>query len=203
MRKADPDLHKRRRQQIIDAARVRFIANGFHQTGVQDIATTADISLGLLYRYFKNKDALILEVARRDVDAIVDAINAMPNTGSDADAVPHLWGQHMRDFVLAVASDKSEIRLLNDMQSEAARNPELLRQMQIDDARLTTAIEQKLVAQQSAGSLNLKLDAAVVSIQLTTIFDGMLVRMASATAEECEKLGDILSAWVRNLFEYA
>jgi AcrR family transcriptional regulator len=201
MRKADPELHARRRRQIIEAARTRFIANGFHQTGVQDIAITADISLGLLYRYFKNKDALILEVARRDVDAIVDAINAMPDTGLNSGAIPDLWGQQMRNFVLAVASDKSEMRLLNDMQSEAARNPELLRQMQIDDARMTTAIEHKLDAQQSAGSLKSLLDVAIVSIQLATIFDGMLVRMASATEEECERLGHILSAWVCDLLD--
>lgn len=201
MRKADPELHERRRRQIIEAARARFIANGFHQTGVQDIAATADISLGLLYRYFKNKDALILEVARRDVDAIVDAINAMPDTGAKPGVIADLWGQHMRDFVLEVASDKSEMRLLNDMQSEAARNPELLRQMQIDDARMTAAIEHKLAAQQSAGSLKLHLDAAVLSIQLITIFDGMLVRMASATSEECERLGDILNAWVSDLLD--
>jgi AcrR family transcriptional regulator len=199
MRKADPELHERRRRQIIEAARARFIANGFHQTGVQDIAATADISLGLLYRYFKNKDALILEVARRDVDALVDAINAMPDTG----AIPDLWGRQMRDLVQAVASDKSEMRLLNDMQSEAARNPDLLRQMQIDDARMTTAIEQKISAEQSAGSLKAQLDASVVAIQLTTIFDGMLVRMASATAEECERLGHILSVWVRELLDCA
>jgi AcrR family transcriptional regulator len=201
MRKADPELHERRRRQIIAAARARFIANGFHQTGVQDIAATADISLGLLYRYFKNKDALILEVARRDVDAVIDAIIAMPDTELYAGAIAELWGHQMRDFVLAVAADESEMRLLNDMQSEAARNPELLRQMQIDDARMTDAIEQKLSAQQSAGSLTLPRDAAVIAIQLTTIFDGMLVRMASATAEDCERLGEILQAWVRDLLK--
>jgi AcrR family transcriptional regulator len=195
MRKADPDLHERRRRQIIDAARARFIANGFHQTGVQDIATTAEISLGLLYRYFKNKDALILEVARRDVDALVDAIGAMPDGGD----IPVLWGQHMREFVLAVASDKSEMRLLNDMQSEAARNPELLQQMQIDDARMTTAIAQKLTAQQASGGVPATVNTAVVAIQLSVIFDGMLIRMASATPEECERLGPVITKWVQDL----
>jgi AcrR family transcriptional regulator len=201
MRKANPELHERRRRQIIEAARARFIANGFHQTGVQDIAATADISLGLLYRYFKNKDALILAVARRDVDAIVDAISAMPDSGSNPGAISGLWGQQMCEFVLAVASDQSEMRLLNDMQSEAARNPELLRQMQIDDARMTTAIAQKIAAQQSAGGLTPQHNATVLAIQLTTIFDGMLVRMASATAQERERLGQILSAWVRDLLD--
>jgi AcrR family transcriptional regulator len=197
MRKADPELHERRRRQIIDAARARFIANGFHQTGVQDIATTADISLGLLYRYFKNKDALILEVARRDVEAVVDAIGAMPDSG----VIPDLWAQHMREFVLAVASNKSEMRLLNDMQSEAARNPELLQQMQVDDMRMTAAVEQKLIAQKEAGSLPPQCDPALVAIQLTVIFDGMLVRMAIATVDECDRLGPILSAWVMDLFD--
>jgi AcrR family transcriptional regulator len=197
MRKADPELHERRRRQIIDAARTRFIANGFHQTGVQDIATAAGISLGLLYRYFKNKDALILEVAHRDVDAIVDAVAAMP----DAGVSPEFWGQHMRDFVLAVATDKNEMRLLNDIQSEAGRNPLLFAQMQTDDARISAAIEQKLIAQKVAGSLPPHIDTATVSLQLTVIFDGMLARIASSTAGDRKRLGQVLSAWVRALLD--
>jgi AcrR family transcriptional regulator len=199
MRRADPELHDRRKGQIIDAARVRFIANGFHQTGVQDIASTADISLGLLYRYFKNKDAVILEVAQRDVDAVVTAIAAMPDTGD----APALWAEHMHEFVFAVALDESEMRLLHDMQSEAARNPALLAQMQADDARMTAAIVDKLSAQQAAGGLGHHCDPAIIAIKLTAIFDGMLARMALAAPDERFRLGHILRGWVSDLFAKA
>lgn len=196
MRNVDLNLHERRRQQIISAARTRFIANGFHQTGVQEIASAADVSLGLLYRYFKNKDALILDVARRDVDALVKAIDAIPNIG----AMPDLWGQHMRNLMLAMASDESEMRLLNDMQSEASRNVMLQRQMQIDDERIIQAIERKITAQQAAGGLDKTVDPVIVAIKLTTIFDGMLARMALVSTAERQRLSDILSDWVSDLF---
>jgi AcrR family transcriptional regulator len=195
VRKADPELHERRRRQIIDAARTCFVAHGFHQTGVQDIATAADISLGLLYRYFRNKDALILEVARRDIDALIDAVAAIPEMGD----VSALWGKQMQKFALALASDESEMRLLNDMQSEAARNPALLMQMQADDARLINAIERKLHFQKSAGSLPPGTDIAKVALKMTVIFDGILVRMASAGSDEREGLERMLNAWVREL----
>jgi AcrR family transcriptional regulator len=197
MRKADPELHERRRRQIIDAARCCFVAHGFHQTGVQDIATAADISLGLLYRYFKNKDALILEVAHRDIDALIDAVDAIPEIGD----VSALWGKQMQEFALALASDESEMRLLNDMQSEASRNPALLTQMQADDARLIVSIERKLHCQKRARSLPSGTNVAKVALKLTVIFDGMLVRMASATSHESERLGQILSTWVRELLK--
>ena len=45
-----------RRTQIIDAAMV-FLANrGFHQASMHDISTEAGISVGLIYRYFANKE---------------------------------------------------------------------------------------------------------------------------------------------------
>ena len=39
-----------------------FVNQGFGSTNVQDIADTAGISIGLLYRHYKNKDQLFNEV---------------------------------------------------------------------------------------------------------------------------------------------
>lgn len=47
------------RQRILDAAAKCFIEKGFHAAGIADIAIAADMSVGLLYRYFKNKSAIV------------------------------------------------------------------------------------------------------------------------------------------------
>lgn len=57
----DPDI---RRRQILDAARKTIGRMPFRQLSMDDIAKTAGISKGLLYLYFKDKDALFAEVMR-------------------------------------------------------------------------------------------------------------------------------------------
>jgi AcrR family transcriptional regulator len=51
--------------QILDAALVCFAKRGFHQASMHDISTEAGISVGLIYRYFENKDAVISAMADR------------------------------------------------------------------------------------------------------------------------------------------
>jgi hypothetical protein len=71
--------------------------------------------------------------------------------------------------------------------------------MQADDAHLVDAIERKLHPQTGAGGLPPGTDAATAALKLIVIFDGMLVRMASATRSERERLQRMLGAWVREL----
>ena len=54
----------RRKDAILAAAVTCFIENGYHQTGVRDIAKKADVSLGNLYNYFSGKADVLAEIAR-------------------------------------------------------------------------------------------------------------------------------------------
>src|SRR6476646_3415473 len=58
---AEPSLD--RRSQILEAAIVSFAKRGFHQTSMHDISAEAGISVGLIYRYFENKEAVIAAMA--------------------------------------------------------------------------------------------------------------------------------------------
>ena len=55
--------HPGRREQILKAAMVCFAKRGFHQTSMHDISAEAGISVGLIYRYFENKEAVISAMA--------------------------------------------------------------------------------------------------------------------------------------------
>ncbi len=51
-----------RRAQIISAAKFEFARNGFHATTIPDIAQRANISAGLVYHYFKDKENLLFHI---------------------------------------------------------------------------------------------------------------------------------------------
>jgi len=56
-----------RRDQIIAASRLSFRKHGFHGAGMAEIAKLSQLSVGQIYRYFANKDAIIEEIVRRMV----------------------------------------------------------------------------------------------------------------------------------------
>ena len=61
------DHAEAQRNRILDAARQCFIEHGFHAASMSNIAETAGISQGLAYRYFKNKNAIILAIIERQL----------------------------------------------------------------------------------------------------------------------------------------
>src|SRR5204863_1736653 len=75
---ANPD----RRSQILDAAVVGFAKRGFHQASMHDISAEAGISVGLIYRYFQNKEAVIAAMAdrhKKQIHEILERARQAPN----------------------------------------------------------------------------------------------------------------------------
>jgi AcrR family transcriptional regulator len=58
-RKRTDALIASRRQQVCDAAIPLFVEKGFHGTTIEAIAQAADVSAGLIYKYFKDKEDLL------------------------------------------------------------------------------------------------------------------------------------------------
>ena len=69
-----------------------FAAKGFSGTKIADIANAANVSQGLLYRYFDSKEALFTELIRNSLqklNAAATALNASPPTVAEAPLI--LW----------------------------------------------------------------------------------------------------------------
>lgn len=49
---------EKQRQRILAAARRCFVERGFHAASMATIADTAEMSQGLIYRYFESKNAI-------------------------------------------------------------------------------------------------------------------------------------------------
>jgi AcrR family transcriptional regulator len=61
------ELHDERRRRIVSVARDLFLAAGFDETGMLDIARKAGMAAGTIYNYFPSKNALLAELFRRDL----------------------------------------------------------------------------------------------------------------------------------------
>src|SRR5207302_10456197 len=107
-----------RRSQILEAALVCFAKRGFHQTSMHDISAEAGISVGLIYRYFENKEAVISAMAARHKEEIQQMLERARRAASLLESWEILFTAHCC---------QNEPRLISafivDLYAVASRNP--------------------------------------------------------------------------------
>jgi AcrR family transcriptional regulator len=72
-----------RRRQVLDAAVKVMGKTGFHQMSMQDLATGASVSVGLIYKYFGGKEDLLLATIVRILDAFRDQLAPVMDAAGD------------------------------------------------------------------------------------------------------------------------
>jgi len=103
------EVNPDRRTQILEAAIVCFAKHGFHQASMHDISAEAGISVGLIYRYFANKEAVISAMADRHKHEIQEL--------------------HEREILFTAHCCENSPKVLSafvvDLYAEASRNPKV------------------------------------------------------------------------------
>ena len=68
------------RQSILQSARELIAGGGFKDAQVQAIADKSGVSSGLVYRYFENKNQILIEVLSQAIKGEVDILNQIAKT---------------------------------------------------------------------------------------------------------------------------
>ncbi|MCU1169849.1 TetR/AcrR family transcriptional regulator [Stenotrophomonas maltophilia] len=112
------DRNEQRIAQILQAALQCFLAKGFHQTSMRDIAQAAGVSLGNLYNHFPGKEAIILAVAVAESEELAPLLQRLAaSEGERAQVLAFL-----RDFH-ALWRQPEWATLAVEVLAESARNP--------------------------------------------------------------------------------
>ncbi|MBO1058503.1 MAG: TetR/AcrR family transcriptional regulator [Dolichospermum sp. JUN01] len=78
-----PSSEVQTRTRILQAAQRLFAAKGFEGTTTRDLAQTAGVAEGTLFRHFANKKAILVEVATSGwVDILTDLLTELSEMGS-------------------------------------------------------------------------------------------------------------------------
>src|SRR5215467_1656563 len=104
--------------QILDAALVCFAKRGFHQTSMHDISAEAGISVGLIYRYFENKEAVISAMADRHKKEISEVLQRAKQASTLLESLEILFTAHCCEEATRLVS-----AFVVDLYAEASRNP--------------------------------------------------------------------------------
>ena len=115
-----PDPVTDRREQILAAAMNCFAKRGFHQTSMHDISAEAGISVGLIYRYFENKEAVISAMADRHKREIQEMLDRARQAPTLLESLEILFTAHCCEDAPQVVS-----AFVVDLYAEASRNKQI------------------------------------------------------------------------------
>lgn len=105
----------------MQAARKLFIDNGFHATGMAQIAKTSGVAIGQIYRDFESKEDIVAALVEVDCGRLMmyDVLEAAIRR-HDADSV-RAW---LREFV-EPSDNPDDARLFAEILAESARSPRI------------------------------------------------------------------------------
>jgi AcrR family transcriptional regulator len=101
---------ERNRNRLIDVAKAAFTDLG-PDVSLEEIARSAGVGIGTLYRHFPTRDTILEAVYRREVEQIAEAAGRLAETLSPVEAL-RAW---MRLFISYVATKKLIAAALNSL----------------------------------------------------------------------------------------
>ena len=162
------------RERILGAAQACFVERGFHAASMANIAETADMSAGLIYRYFDSKSAIILAIIERQLNTARSKIAGLRSSIDLAAAI-----MESRDRDRANAPDTINAALLLEMSAEATRDPQIGAALAAFDVAIRTGLSDWLARSEDLGGYGLSADDAEAgALMLVCLIEGLKVREA-------------------------
>lgn len=110
------------RQRILTAAAHVFVEHGYAAGTTNRIAERARISIGSLYQYYPNKDAILIGLVTRHLDAGMTAMSRR-----QGEELPDSLEEIIRVFArISIENHQDDPQLLRVMAEQAPRSPDLL-----------------------------------------------------------------------------
>ena len=158
------------RKRILDAAQHCFIEHGFHGASMANIAETADMSAGLIYRYFENKSAIILAIVQEQLVLLREEISL-----NDRPDLPALM---VENYARTCNQRRGmNAALLLEISAEATRDPQIAAALDDYDAEVRRALCDWLARGPEAGGHGLpKSLAPQRALVLQCLFEGLKLR---------------------------
>lgn len=153
---------RRTRRTIVDAAAALFIAEGYHATTLEQIATRAGVAVQTVYFHFGNKRTVLKQAV--DVAAVGDdepeALLERPwlaeaSAESDPRRVIELWTATGRQIMTRVGP------IMRVVRDAAAADPEMAEQWAANEAETAAAFGVLAEQLDATGALRVPVDEAV------------------------------------------
>ena len=175
MHDTDPPLPRAqaRRRQVTEAARKLFVAKGFHNTGMAEIAAASGVKVGQIYRDFPSKEGIVAGIVELDFATLVDSESLRFAVGrGDRQAV---FNVIERLFEPAPCDE-----IMPEILAEASRNPRIADIVNALDLRFRTVLADALAVFAPGEAMRAQRDGVAEIILILVV--GMSHRMVGRPA---------------------
>lgn len=162
---------KKRRQDILDAARRLFVEQGYGPTKMSDIAAAAGLSKGGVYFHFVSKDEVFEALVEAEYERSMGVIRGLID--SSAQFGPELLGTMANHFFEKFQSHSDGARFFIVMGEMALRNEHLRKKLNEIQRRYWEVMAELLRRGQEAGVIRPDLDPACGGVVLKAVMDGL------------------------------
>ena len=182
-----------RRQQILDAACDCVRQAGFHGASMAEIAKTAGLSVGQIYRYFENKEAIIAAIVAQDLAEMREKFAEMESQPGDlVDAMT----AHLPEAV-DKCFDGGRAALTLEVLAVAARNPKVAAIVRAADEQERAFARKMLDRCRRPEWSEAEFQARCEAVGM--LFDGMIMRAVNHPDTDREPLARVLGVTMRQL----
>lgn len=182
-----------RRCQIMDAASACARKSGFHGASMAEIAQTAGLSVGQIYRYFENKEAIISAIVARDMAEMRAWFAEMQDVEAGlVDAVMSRCASALDDQF-----DRDRAALDLEVIAEAARNPAVAAIVEAADQE-KRCLGGAIIARTLPADWDARERAARHEV-LSMLFEGSTIRGVKHPGADREAMAAVMRALIRRL----
>jgi TetR/AcrR family transcriptional repressor of uid operon len=180
--------------QILDAAVACFAKRGFHQASMHDISAEAGISVGLIYRYFQNKEAVIAAMADRHKKQIHEILERARQAPNLRESLETLFTAHCGETEPQVTA-----AFVVDLFAEASRNSRIAELVSdVCEAAMNGVTD--LIARSPEGKGS-SLTPREMAELIFAVSDGMLLRGVLRIGQSSNESRERQLTVVRNLWQ--
>jgi AcrR family transcriptional regulator len=164
-----------RRKQILDAARDAFRSHGFHAASMAVVAAGAKMSVGQIYRYFDNKEAIVAAIVGEHIEEFMRDLTMLASEeGPLSERLLNNFTQSIRRHI-----DSGFFSLTYEVRAEAARHADL-RAVLVNKDRQIQARIVDLIASTDLACLS-QHEMTVRADQVCIVFEGVVARIGRHT----------------------
>jgi AcrR family transcriptional regulator len=173
---AQRELSGEKATRIVEAMRSSVARRGISGSTFEHVAREAGVSRGLLHYYFGTKEALLVEVVRRDAEHRIARMDEPLAKAQSADEILQLLVSDLQDWI---QNDPGFWVLLFELFTAGRRNPEIQRELGELFNRTRDHVAEIFRARESEGVLELRGDADAIVGFLFAVADGLALQMLS------------------------
>jgi AcrR family transcriptional regulator len=183
------------KERVLAAAQSCFVERGFHAASMATIASTARMSPGLIYRYFENKNAIILAIIEEQLTVARQRIRQLQSAENLSKRIfDYLEEKEPED-------EKSmNIALYLEISAQATRDPQIAEALGRYDVTVRSELSDWLRRGRGDGGYGLPdHDVAERALMLLCLIEGLKLRAPRAPALDRRKLRNILDELLETL----